>query len=210
MNKVLLIARWEFIATVTRRAYIFAVIAMPLFYGGMIALGGLAGRSASTNAGRIPTAIVDRAHVLNLAAAAEQASRRDRDAAADPLATFANLAAPTPLVEYGDLDTALAALRARTVATVFVLDADYVTSGGLAVYTRDASVFSQQADRQRQAQIVDAIRVGLLQPLLGRDALARAYAPAASVRRLRLNAAGAAEPITDAAGLGDRTACAHA
>jgi len=202
MNKVLLIARWEFITTVTRRAYIFAVIAMPLFYGGMIALGGVAGRSASTTAGRIPTAIVDRAHVLNLAAAQEQASRRDRDAAADPLAAFANPAAPTPVVEYGDLDTALAALRARTVATVFVLDADYVTSGGLAVYTRDASVFSQQADRQRQAQIVDAIRVGLLQPLLGRDALARAYAPAARVRRLRLNAAGAAEPITDAAGLG--------
>ena len=55
MNKVLLIARWEFITTVTRRAYIFAVIAMPLFYGGMIALAGMAGRSASTNAGRIPT-----------------------------------------------------------------------------------------------------------------------------------------------------------
>ncbi len=43
MNKVLLIARWEFITTVTRRAYIFAVIAMPLLYGGMVALAG-AGR----------------------------------------------------------------------------------------------------------------------------------------------------------------------
>ena len=33
MNKALLIARWEFLATVTRRAYIFSVVAMPLLFG---------------------------------------------------------------------------------------------------------------------------------------------------------------------------------
>jgi ABC-2 type transport system permease protein len=202
MNKVLLIARWEFITTVTRRAYIFAVIAMPLLYGGMVALAALAGRSATTNAGRVPTAIVDKAHVIDLAAAGAEASRRDRDATPDPLAGPANSAPPTPLVAYGDLESALTALRARTVATVYELDADYVTTGGVSVYTRDAGLFSQQAERQRLVQVADAIRVGLLQPVLGGDALARAYAPAARIKRLRLNATGTPEPVTDPSGLG--------
>ena len=202
MNKVLLIARWEFITTVTRRAYIFAVIAMPLLYGGMVALAGLAGRSASTNAGRVPTAIVDQAHVLDLAAARAEASRRDRDATPDSLAGFGAALPPTPLVEYGDLEAALAALRARTVATVYVLAADYVVTGDISSYTRDAGMFSQQADRQRQAQVADAIRAGLLQPVLASDALARVYAPASRIKRLRLNASGAPEPVTDPSGLG--------
>jgi ABC-2 type transport system permease protein len=202
MNKVLLIARWEFITTVTRRAYIFAVVAMPLFYGGMVALAGFAGRSATTNASRVPTALVDRAHVLDLAAARAQAERRDRADTGDPLAAFVRAAPETPLVEYGDLDAALEALRARTVATVFALDADYVTTGGISVYTRDAGFLSQQAERQRQGQVADAIRVGLVRAVLAGDQLARAYAPLAGIRHLRLNAAGAPEPVTDPAGLG--------
>ena len=40
MNKALLIARWEFLATVTRRAYIFAVVAMPLLFGIIVGLTG--------------------------------------------------------------------------------------------------------------------------------------------------------------------------
>ena len=32
LRKVLLVARWEFISTVTRRMYVFAVVAMPVIY----------------------------------------------------------------------------------------------------------------------------------------------------------------------------------
>jgi ABC-2 type transport system permease protein len=202
VNKALLVARWEFRTTVTRRAYIFAVIAMPLFYGGMLALAALAGRSASTSAGRVPTAIVDKAHIVNLEAAREEAARRDRDGAADPVPALGNIVPQTPLVDYADLDEALTALRERKVATVFVLDADYLGTGAITVYTRDASVFAQQADRQRQAQVADAIRAGLLRPVLPDETLARAYAPAARLKRMRLTAQGTFEPTSDPAGLG--------
>ena len=202
MKKALLVARWEFTRTVTRRAYIFAVIAMPLFYGGMVALAALAGRSASTNAGRIPTAIVDKAHIVNLEAAREEAARRDRDGAADPGLAIGNIVPQAPLVDYVDFDAALAALRERKVATVFVLDADYLNTGAITVYTRETSVFAQQADRQRQAQVADAIRTGLLRPVLPDETLARAYAPAARLKRMRLTAQGTFEPAGDSTGLG--------
>ena len=51
-------------------------------------------------------------------------------------------------------------------------------------------MFALQADRQRQAQVADAIRRRLAAAGAGREALARAYAPAARLRRMRLNAAG--------------------
>jgi ABC-2 type transport system permease protein len=202
VKKALLVARWEFTRTVTRRAYIFAVIAMPLFYGGMVALAALAGRSASTNAGRIPTAIVDKAHIVNLEAAREEAARRDRDGAADPGLAIGNIVPQAPLVDYVDFDAALAALRERKVATVFVIDADYLNTGAITVYTRETSVFAQQADRQRQAQVADAIRTGLLRPVLPDETLARAYAPAARLKRMRLTAQGTFEPAGDSTGLG--------
>ena len=202
MKKTWLVARWEFTTTVTRRAYIFAVIAMPLFYGGMVTLAAFAGRSASTSAGRVPTAIVDKAHIVDLTAAREEAARRDRDGAADSAQPFGIVAPPTPLVDFGSLDEALAALRERKVASVFALDADYLKTGALSVYSRDGSLFTLQADRQRQAQVADAIRAGLLRPALPDETVARAYAPASRLKRLRLTAQGAFEPASDPSGLG--------
>src|SRR5262249_27732840 len=78
VKKALVVAKWEFLTTVTRGGYIFAVVAMPLFYGGMFMLAGLAGRSAATSSSRTPVAIVDRAHVIDLSFAAERASERER------------------------------------------------------------------------------------------------------------------------------------
>jgi hypothetical protein len=34
-----LVARWEFISAVTRRMYVFAVVAMPVIYGLMLTAG---------------------------------------------------------------------------------------------------------------------------------------------------------------------------
>ena len=78
MTKALTIARWEFTTTVTRGAFIFTVIAMPLFYGGMFALAALAGRSAAASTSRAPVAVVDLAHIIDLPFARERAAGRER------------------------------------------------------------------------------------------------------------------------------------
>lgn len=202
MKKTLLVARWEFLTTIRRKMYILSVIGMPLLYMGLAGTAALSGRSAATNASRVPTAVVDEARILNLALAREQASRRDAitDASLPPLASMAPESAP--LVAYETLDDALAALRARKVATVYVIAADYLKAGGLTVYSNGGSVlgFAQAADRQRQGQVADALRVGLLQSIMSGDALARAYAPAVQLKRMRLNRQGVAEPADSGVG----------
>jgi len=217
MKKALIIAKWEFITTVTRGAFIFAVVAMPLFYGGMFVLAGLAGRSAQTTGSRAPLAIVDRAHIVNLAFAAERAAGREtaRQRVADDLvavvgrtskaaAAFAATAAPptSPMVAYDDVDRALEDLRARKVGTVFVVDADYIKTGLITVYGRDGGLFSLQGDRQRQTQVADAIRASLLQRALSDNEVDRAYAPTINVSRMVLKGSGNFEPSTDNTGFG--------
>jgi ABC-2 type transport system permease protein len=217
MRKALIVARWEFITTVTRGAFIFAVVAMPLFYGGMLVLAGLAGRSAATSNSRAPVAVVDGAHVIDLAAAAERAEGRNkmRDEAMDEMIAVAarrsaaaaalarEAAAPTtPLVPYSDMNRALDDLRAHKVATVFALDANYLANGLITTYSRDGGLFSQSGDRQRQNQVADAIRASLLQPALSGDALDRAYAPATNVKRMVLDRTGQFHQSTDTTGLG--------
>jgi len=217
MKKALIVAKWEFITTVTRGAYIFAVIAMPLFYGGMFALAGFAGRSAATATSRAPVAIVDQAHFLDLgfslerAAAREQArSARGNDATTAMMqrspagaAALSQLApGAASLKPYDTLDAALGDLKAHRVSTVFAISADYMQTGAITQYSLDSGFFSVQSDRGRQTQVADAIRASLLKSGLSGDALARAYAPALNVARMQRTSTGDFEPATDDSGLG--------
>ena len=198
MKKALLVARWEFIATITRRAYIFAVVAMPLFYGGMVAIGGFAGRlAANSNTSRLPIAIVDHALIMDLKFASEQTTVRDQ---VDFTSLDARVPAPADLVLYDDLDQALAALRARRVAGVFMIGANYLTTGSIDDYSRDTSLLSQQADRRRQNQVADAIRASLLKTAMSGNALRRAYAPAADVKRFQMDDRGRVQVSDDGIG----------
>ena len=78
MTKTWLIARWEFLATVTRRAYIFAVVAMPLLFGIIGAIPVISARSAAMSSADLPVALVDPAALVDLELAARLAVERSQ------------------------------------------------------------------------------------------------------------------------------------
>ena len=201
MNKALLIARWEFLATVTRRAYIFSVVAMPLLFGIIGAIPVLSTRSAATSSADVPIALVDPAAVVDLELAARLANEREQ---ARPRTARPELmpTRPDALIRYPELAAALEALNARRVAAVYALAPDYPTSGTISVYGRRGGLFGQAFASQRQGQVIDAIRASLLQTKLSGDALARAYAPAARLERFTIDAAGHPSPDEGAGALG--------
>ena len=221
MKKALLVARWEFWTTVTRVPFIFAVVAMPLFYGGMVALAALAGRSATQSSGRMPAALVDRAHIVDLAVAEASVAERDRqrgepgDAAAALTTTLANrspaaaamvreMTTSTRLVAYPELDDALAALRTGKASSVFVIAEDYLETGNLTVYEREAGMLAQSASRTRQGQVADAIRASLLTPL-SPQVRQRAFGPVSRLSRLSLADDGAVQAGARATAASDRS-----
>lgn len=217
MKKALLVAKWEFLTTVKRPGYIIMVLAIPLFYGGMFALAGIAARSASTSAGRVPTAVVDGAHILDLDFAAALSKNRDRIQAGDVVATAmaepggsaaaiaTAMLPPSALVLYNTPDEAIAAMKAQTVAAVFAIDADYLDNGKITAYSKDSGLFSQQADSRRQGQVADAIRASLMHRAMPDATVSRAFAPAARVLRMHLTSQGTIEEVNDPFGLGPLT-----
>ena len=209
MNKALLIARWEFLSTVTRRAYIFSVVAMPLLFGIIGAIPVLSTRSAALSSATVPIAVVDPAAIVDLDVATrlaiERTQARPRRASTpsfDPAARAELVPVREGLVKYADLPAALEALNARKVAAVYELADDYLTSGKISLYGRSNGLFAQAFATQRQGQLADAIRASLLQSKLSGDALARAYAPAARLERYTIDDAGRPSPDENAGTLG--------
>jgi ABC-2 type transport system permease protein len=190
VKKALIIARWEFLATITRRAYIFTVVGMPLFFGVIMAIPVFSTRSAALSAADVPVAIVDPAGIVDVEFAGGLAERRDQLRAEAGAAVAPSAVRADGLVRYVELETALAALEARKVAAVYALAPDYLTTGAIAAYGRGGGMFSGAFANQRQAQIADAIRANLLRPELSGDALTRAYAPAARLKRFTVSSTG--------------------
>ena len=184
IRKSLIVAKWEFLTTITRRMYIFAVVAMPVFYGTMIAAAGFTGRIAARNDGNRAIAVVDGAHVLDLAFARAQAATQDgADDIASPVA--AQRIAPYP-----DAAAALADMKTGRVSAVFVLEPDYLSTGTITSYSRDSGLLAIATERRRLQQIGDAIRASLLHRAVPDDVLARAYAPTARIKRVQVDAQG--------------------
>jgi ABC-2 type transport system permease protein len=187
LAKVGLVARWEFLSAITRRTYIFAVVAMPVFYGIMLVTAGVAGRAVARSESARPIAIVDKAHVIDFAAAQEAAEARS---AAESSGGVPQLTPPQALTPYDDFDRAFADLVTRKVAAVYVVEPDYVTSGRMTSYGTESGLMSVSAERRRQNQVAEAIRASLAHRALTGDLLTRAYTPASNVTRLHVNGRG--------------------
>jgi ABC-type Na+ efflux pump permease subunit len=190
VNKALLIARWEFLTTITRRTYIVVVVAIPVFYAFMLGAAMLTSQSLARGQRERSIAIVDAAHILDLPFAASQAAAAQSGSSdADP--QFGPPAPAETLVAYDDTPAALAALAARRVAAVLVVEADYLRTGRITAYGRDAGLFSIPTERRRLNQLADAVRASLLRHAVAPDVLARAYAPGSNVTRMRVDDRGA-------------------
>jgi ABC-2 type transport system permease protein len=201
MSKTLLIARWEFLATVTRRAYIFTVVAMPLAFGVIGSIPVFSTRSAASTSASLPVALVDPANVVDLELAAQMAAARTRSRVGR---SFEDVVAVRPdgLVWYADLQPALEALNARTVSAVYALSPDYLRTGEISAYGRGGGMFNQAFANQRLSQVTDAIRASVLRSALTGDNLARAYAPAANLRQFRVDADGVPQDAAASGALG--------
>jgi ABC-2 type transport system permease protein len=192
MKKALIVARWEFLTTVKRRSYLFAVVAMPLLFLGLGAVTTLSVPSAIGTANSTPTALVDKVGIIDLEFAAVQAVEREeiRVTAGNPSPNR-----PPRLLPFENVDLALKALAEERVAAVYVIESDYLQTGKITAYGRNVSAMNQGPANQRQNAVADAIRSSLLKRGMSGEALMRAYAPAANITSLTVNRNG---EITDA------------
>ena len=71
-----------------------------------------------------------------------------------------------------------------------------MTTGQITSYARPGNMLGQQADRQRQTQLADAIRAGILKTAVADhpQIVSRAFGPTAHMTRMRLESDGRVRP----------------
>jgi len=135
-----IVARREYLTTVRRKAFLLTLVAMPLYFGGIMAF---ATRSASSNRieamrGFTRLAVVDSSGLY--AAAPRSFTTR---LAVDPTATPGGVETfETEIAFYPGQADLEQALRAGRVSQGLVISADYLASGRLRRYSRAQNILS--------------------------------------------------------------------
>lgn len=135
MKKILIIARHDFIVTVTRKSYIFTLILMPILF---LAIPGFTFITNNLKEKGGSVALIDRAGAVDLSL--DEAVRAKARATADSL-TLAREGAQTEFVPYQDVNQALADLRQGRVVAVYQIEPDYRETGQVTVYTPEGGLF---------------------------------------------------------------------
>lgn len=178
MNKAWVIAKREFLVTVTRKTYIFTVLGMPLLFGGIFSISFLTGDSVekSIKSASEPVAVVDRAGVVDFALAATLAARSDTPKeGAEALRKAAGARLPK-IVAYSDLDQAIQDIKQGKLSAVYLIEAHYMTTGKIVAYSPERGMFSDLAPPDR-SRLYDLIRASLVEGRIEGETRERVLAP---------------------------------
>lgn len=191
MKKVFIIAQHEFLVTVTRKGYILMVIGMPLFFGGIVGVALLSGRSTvRTSLAGDAVAIVDQAKIVDRSLIEPLAKRSQGDGSLLPTSLGATAG---KIVPYDDLNQAVDDLKENRVSAVYVIGTDYHATGKVALYTREGSLFATLRTPWR-AQIIDLLRASLVKDRVSDETRARLLQPT-TLERLMLTREGEIKPV---------------
>ena len=198
MNKIWVIAKREFLVTVTRKGYIFAVVGMPLLFGGIFGVSFLTSGSLeqSIKSGSGPIAVVDRSHTLDFELAANEEPVPESPTAATEVLQKAASSKPSRLVSYTDMTQAIQDLKNGKLSAVYLIESDYMSTGKIIAYSPERGVFSDLAPPDR-SRLYDLIRASLVKDRIDGETRERILAPG-KLKQMKVSKQGEVENASDA------------
>jgi ABC-2 type transport system permease protein len=198
MSKVWVIAKREFWVTVTRKGYIFAVVGMPLLFGGIFGISFLTSGNLeqSIKSGSEPIAVVDRSHTLNFELAESIEPARESPTAATEVLQKAAGSKPSRIVPYTDMTLAIRNLKDGKLSAVYLIESDYMSTGKIIAYSPERGIFSDLAPPDR-SRLYDLIRASLVKGRIDGETLDRVLAPG-RLKQMKVSKQGDVENANDA------------
>lgn len=198
MNKVWVIAKREFWVTVTRKGYIFAVVGMPLLFGGIFGMSFLTSDSLeqSFKSGSGPIAVIDRSHTLDFELAKVEARRESPAHATEVLQKAVGGGNPSRIVSYTDMTQAIRDLRDGKLSAVYLIESDYMSTGSIVAYFPERGMFSELAPPDR-SRLYDLIRASLIKGRIDGETRERVLAPG-KLKQMKVSQHGGVENGDDA------------
>ena len=198
MNKIWVIARREFMVTVTRKGYIFAVVGMPLLFGGIFGVSfltnGTLEQSIKSGSGSI--AVVDRSKTLDFELATDAESVQELPTPATEVLQKAASTKPSRLVSYTDMTQAIQDLKNGKLSAVYLIESDYMSSGKIIAYSPERGMFSDLAPPDR-SRLYDLIRASLIKGRIDGETRERILAPG-KLKQMKVSKNGEVENAHDA------------
>jgi ABC-2 type transport system permease protein len=178
MNKVWVIAKREFLVTVTRKGYIFAVAGMPLLFGGIFGVSFLTNGTLeeSIKSRSEAIAVVDRSHTLDFELVASTEPVRESPASATEVLQKAAGSKPSRIVPYTDMTQAIRDLKEGRLSAVYLIESDYMSTGKIVAYSPERGMFSDLAPPDR-SRLYDLIRASLVKGRVDGETRERILAP---------------------------------
>ena len=160
LQRARVIARREYLATIRRKAFLFTLIGMPLYFSGVMwmSIRPQIGERVDSLRRFVSLGVVDSSGLL-----ANASHTLDSDVAPDPLnAPQKRVTFHTEVRFYPDWKEAEAALRGSQVTQVLVVPADYLQRGELRRYARTSNILSSGEDRPIQRWLSRSLIAGQL------------------------------------------------
>ncbi len=190
MNRILIIARREYLATVRRKAFIIITVGMPIFFIALFGLSAGASLLALRSEARDskPIGIVDEAHIINFQLiekvrasfrTAETRERSGRPSMLDDLPDSANIPLMRNLITlrpFGSREEARAAYLSQQIRGFYIFPADFVTTGEVTLQIKKAGLMSN--DSPAWAMIERLVQASLLEGKLNDNLSRRIWTPA--------------------------------
>jgi len=198
MNKVWVIAKREFLVTVTRKGYIFAVVGMPLLFGGIFGISFLTSGTLeqSIKSGSEPIAVVDRSHTVDFELTASIEPVRESPVAATEVLQKAAGSKPSRIVPYTDMTQAIQDLKEGRLSAVYLIESDYMSTGKIVAYSPERGMFSDLAPPDR-SRLYDLIRASLVKGRIDGETRERILAPG-KLKQMKVSKHGDVENASDA------------
>ena len=198
MNKIWVIAKREFLVTITRKGYIFAVVGMPLLFGGIFGVSFLTSGSLeqSIKSGSGLIAVVDRSNTLDFELAANEEPVPESSTAATEVLQKAASSKPSSLVPYKDMTQAIQDLKNGKLSAVYLIESDYMSTGKIIAYSPERGVFSDFAPPDR-SRLYDLIRASLVKDRIDGETRERILAPG-KLKQMKVSKHGEVENASDA------------
>jgi ABC-2 type transport system permease protein len=190
MNKILIIARREYLATVRRKAFIIITVGMPIFFVALFGLSAGASFLALRSEARDskPIGIVDEAHVINFQLVekvrasfrtAESQERRGRPSIIEDLPDSANIPLLRNLVALRPLasrEEARAAYLSQQIRGFYIFPPDFLATGEVGLQIKKAGLMAN--DRPAWPMIERLVQASLLEGKVSDGLAQRIWTPA--------------------------------
>lgn len=162
MTRIWIIARREFLVTVRRKGYVFAVLGLPLMFAVIFALTFLTTESAERSSQLIsaPIGIVDRAHVVDFTLANSPVEGERSVPPLDLLKKAVGVSSPR-IVACSDVQKASLDVRDGKLSVLYVIPSDYLSTGEIVCYSPERGIFTELAGHDR-SRLYSLIRASLM------------------------------------------------